>query len=107
MPSCPDGGRRGVQLNRLGKDVLKWELRKLLLHGLHVVFKGRYENMRFRHDVSKAVVGLLQQRSASSEEINKLFRLRFAAHGPQSSSDASRQNDAVVVLLVFHDNNVD
>ena len=56
--------------------------------------------MVFIHDAGKAIEGLLQEGAPDAENVDKLFRLCLLADRPQAASDASRENDAIIMLFV-------
>ena len=97
VPGGPCRRRPRGELHRLDEDLLVGEHRELIAHQLFVVGKGGDVDVLRGENGSEAIVGELQQGTAHSEEVDELFGALFAARRPQSPSDATGQDDAIVV----------
>ena len=92
---------RRVATAWLKKDVLGRHFRKLLAHQCCVLLVRHHPNILKRTDSLESVVCKLQKGSAYSEDINKLFRIVFCAHRPETTS-YSTSHDYQVISILSH-----
>ena len=59
-------------------------IRQLLTNQPRIDDIGAYEDVLLRHNAGKTVLSLLKLRSATTEKVNKLFRLILTAARPQT-----------------------
>ena len=85
----------------LSEDATVGEFWQLLFDQRHVFLIGGDDDVVFIHDAGKAIEGLLQEGAPDAENVDKLFRLCLLADRPQAASDASRENDAIIMLFVL------
>ena len=61
-----------------------------------------YAKEKAHYDACKALVGLLQERLAHTEEVDKLLGALHSALWPETASYATRHDDAIVILFHIH-----
>ena len=90
-------------IGRFVQDLLYGQVGQLFAHEVRVVRVGRHDDVPLRDDACKALVGLLQERLAQAEKVNKLLGASHAALWPEAAPDATRHDDAIVILRVVHE----
>ncbi len=100
---CRPGDAGGcVAAGGLQEDVCLRQLGELLADEGGVLGVGDHHHVLGPYDGQDAVVTHLEERAAGAEEVEKLFRFRFAAVRPEAAADAATHYDAISVW-VNHD----
>ena len=97
MIGCPRYAGSRVAPVRLQKNPLLRNFRQLFPDHIHITAIGYNKNIFRTHDGQYPVIAHLQQRTAGSEKIQKLFRLVGTAVGPETATDSSAHYDAISV----------
>ena len=88
-----------ISVSRLGNNIVFSYFGELFAHNVIVELACYNENIILRDYVKKAVESLLQLCSSFAEEIDKLLRILFPTHWPQSFSFPASQNDTVTIII--------
>ena len=99
VPSRPGVARRGVAPHGLEQDLVGLDLWQLLLDYRGVLLVGEHYDIFRRNYPFETVYRELQQAPACSQEINKLFRHRLAAVGPEATAHTTTHYYTKTIIL--------
>ena len=96
-PPC-HGGKRTPAYGFL-QDMGIIHLGQLLIYEGEILYISRNIDVGRVNKLCHAVISLLDERPACSQQIHKLLRACCSAHRPQSASVSTGQNQAIIVFV--------
>ena len=96
-PSGIADARGGAAHAGFEQHVVSRHVGELLGDDVGIAFGGDHPNVFGRNNAVEAIDGELQHRATATENVEKLFRASFTAHGPETTADAAGHNNKMSV----------